>query len=115
MDQVDRFGNDVRNAEVKIAGCERTVEGLRPHIDQRLRWDIDHQFPDSRLRGIDAELADLGHSPDLSLSRDASLFRRAPGTAHPAWFDQLAEVTPPALPGRDMGAGTISGRDADPG
>ena len=105
MDQIDRFTDDVRKAEAKVAGCERTVEELHPELDQRLRWDNDHKFPDSRLRTFDAELADLGHSPELSLSRDPSLLRRAPGVDQPAWLDRLAEISRPPLPGRDLGAG----------
>lgn len=55
MDQIDRFPDDIRNAEASIAGCEQAVEELRPELDQRLRWDVDHNFP--RLRRVDAELA----------------------------------------------------------
>ncbi|HVW32317.1 MAG TPA: hypothetical protein VHL53_07245, partial [Acidimicrobiia bacterium] len=105
VDQIDRFTHDVRKAEAKIAGCERTVEDLRPELDQRLQWDVDHLFPESRLRTVDAELADLGQSPDLTRSRDASLHRRDPGVNQPAWLDRLAEVARPPLPGHDMGAG----------
>jgi hypothetical protein len=55
--------NAVPKAETKIAGCERALEELRPELDRRLQWDVDHLFPDSRLRTVDAELADLGQSP----------------------------------------------------
>ncbi|MCA1832879.1 MAG: relaxase domain-containing protein [Actinobacteria bacterium] len=103
LDQIDRFTGDVRKAEAKIDGCERVIEELRPEADQRLKWDVEHRFPDSRLRTVEAELADLGLSPELSQSREASLPRAAPDT--PPWLDRLAEVARPPLPGPDMGAG----------
>ena len=62
-DQIDRFTNDIRNAEAKIASCEQTLEELRPELGQRLQWDVDHNFPDSRLRTIDAELAESTSRP----------------------------------------------------
>lgn len=41
LDQIDRFAEDVRKAEVKIACCEQTIEELRPELDRRLQWDVD--------------------------------------------------------------------------
>jgi conjugative relaxase-like TrwC/TraI family protein len=105
VDQIDRFTDDVRKAETKIAGCEEALEELRPELDRRLQWDVDHLFPDSRLRTIDTELADLGQSPHQDQSREGSLLRRAPGEDRPAWLDRLAEVSQPPLPGRDPAAG----------
>ena len=105
LDQIDRFTDDVRKADAKIASCERTVEKLRPELDRRHEWDFEHKFPDARLRSVDAELAELGHFPDLSPSRQASLLRRAPGVDQPAWLERLAGVARPPLPGRDTGAG----------
>ena len=103
VDQIDRFANDVRKAEANIAGCEETLHQLRPELGRRLLWDVEHKFPDSRLRTIDAELADV-HSPHQGLSRDAAPLHRS-GADQPAWLDQLAEVGRPPLPGRDLGAG----------
>jgi len=103
--QIDRFTDDVRKAEAKIAGCEQALEELRPELDRRLQWDVDHLFPDSRLRSIEAELAELSQSPHQHLSRGASLLRRALGGDQPVWLDRLAEVRKPPLPGRDPGAG----------
>ena len=105
VDQIDRFTNDIRKAEAKIASCEQTLEQLEPELGQRLQWDVEHKFPDSRLRTVDAEIADLGQSPDVGFSREASLLRRASGVDHPAWLDRLAGVARPPVPGRDMGAG----------
>jgi hypothetical protein len=105
LDRIDTFTDDVRTAEAKIADCERTVEELRPERDRRLQRDVDHKFPDSRLRTIDDELADLGQLSHRGLSREASLLQRAPGVDQPAWLDRLAEVSRPPLPGRDLGAG----------
>jgi len=39
------------------------------------------------------------------LTRDASLWRRAPGAGRAAWLERVAEVARPSLPGRDLGAG----------
>src|SRR5205085_4807142 len=35
VDQIDRFTNDIRKAEAKIASCEQTLEDLRPDLGQR--------------------------------------------------------------------------------
>jgi hypothetical protein len=105
LDQIDTFTDDVRKAEAKIAHCESVVERLRPELEGRSRWDADHDWPDSRLRIVDAELAELGQSVQPSLARDACLLRRAPGQERPAWLDRVAEVAPPPLPGHDIGPG----------
>src|SRR5206468_11418135 len=89
--------------EAKIACCEQHLEELRPELGRRLQWDIDHNFPDARLRTIDTELADLGHSADHRLPSDGALLRRAPGADQPDWLERLAEISPPPLPGRDSG------------
>jgi hypothetical protein len=88
-----------------MAGCEQIVEELRPELDRRLQWDVDHKFPDSCLRTVDAQLADLGQTPDPGLSREASLLRRVAGVDQPGWIDRLADGARPSLPGHDMGAG----------
>jgi hypothetical protein len=103
LDRIDTFTDDVRKAEAKIARKEQVLEELRPERDDRLRWEIDHDWPDTRLRTIDAELEEIGRPADRSLARDASLFRRAPGLDRPAWLDRVAEVAPPPLPGHDAG------------
>lgn len=75
-------------------------------INQRPQWDADHDWPDSRLRRVEAELAELReptHHIDR-VERDAYLLRRAPGREHP-WLDRVAEVAQPPLPGPDLGAG----------
>jgi hypothetical protein len=105
LDQIDTFTYDVRKAEAKIAHCESVVERLRPELEGRSRWDADHDWPDSRLRTVDAELAELCQSVQPSLARDACLLRRAPGQERPAWLDRVAEVAPPPLPGHDIGPG----------
>jgi hypothetical protein len=102
-DQIDRFTTDIRKAEAKIASCEQTLEGLQPELGRRLQWDIEHKFPDSRLSTIDAELAEIGNAAHPRLPSDGALLRRAPGADQPAWLDRLAEISPPALPGRDTG------------
>ncbi|MGH3119267.1 MAG: hypothetical protein ACRDQ2_19565 [Gaiellales bacterium] len=104
LDRIDTFTDDVRKAEAKITRCERVVEGLRPELDRRHQWDADHDWPDSRLRTVDAELAELGQ-PAQPLTRDVSLMRRTSETDRPAWLDRVAEVTRPPLPGHDLGAG----------
>jgi hypothetical protein len=103
VDQVARFTSDVRKAEAKIASCEETLEELRPELGRRLQWDVEHKFPDSRLRTIDAELADLDASADRRLPSEGALLRRAPGADQPAWLTHLAEINPPSLPGPDTG------------
>jgi hypothetical protein len=100
LDDIDRFSDDVRRAEAKIARCEDRVEELRPELDQRPRWDAEHNWPESRLRTVDAEFAELGlpaHHIE-SVGRDASLLRRAPGRDHP-WLDRVAEIARPPIPG----------------
>ena len=106
LDDIDRFTDDVRRAEAKIASCEDRVEELRPELDQRLPWDAEHDWPESRLRTVDAEVAELGqpahHIEDVS--RDASLLRRAPGRDCP-WLDRVAEIAQPPTPGPDLSHG----------
>ncbi|MGH9039150.1 MAG: AAA family ATPase, partial [Acidimicrobiia bacterium] len=112
LDRIDTFTADVRNAEAKISRCEQVLEGLRPELDQRHQWDADHHWPDSRLRTVDAELAELGQpaQPTQPLTQDASLVRRIPGGDRPVWLDRVAEVTrPPPLPGHDLEAGIDHG------
>jgi conjugative relaxase-like TrwC/TraI family protein len=103
VDQIDRFTNDIRKAETKIAGCEQTLEELQPELGRRLQWDVEHKFPDARLRAIDAELAEIGNSADHRLPSDGARLRRAPGPYQPAGLDRLAEISRPPLPGRDLG------------
>lgn len=90
-------------AEAKIAGCEQTLEDLRPELGRRLQWDVEHTFPDSRLRAIDAQLADCGNSAHHGLPSAGALLHRAPGADQPAWPDRPIEVNRPPLPGRDLG------------
>jgi hypothetical protein len=101
VDQIDRFTTDIHNAEAKIARCEQTLDDLRPELGQRRQWDIEHKFPDSRLRAVDAELADLATPADHRLPSDGTLLRRA--HSQPAWLDRLAKISPPPLPGPDHG------------
>jgi hypothetical protein len=75
VNQIDRFTNDILKAEAKIAGCEQKLEQLRPELDRRLQWDIDHNFPDSRLRTIDPELTEFGNSVDHCLPPNGALLR----------------------------------------
>ena len=105
FDQIETFTGDVRRAEGGIVECERAVEELRPERDQRQRWDADHGWPDSRLRTVEAELAELEQPAHRTLSRDASLLRRGPDRDQPAWLDRLAEIARPPLPGPDVGHG----------
>ncbi len=105
VDQIDRFTDDIGKAEAKIAHWERALEELRPELDHRRQWDRDHDWPDSRLRAVESELAELSRPAQQSLSRDASLFRRAPADGRPPWLDRVAEVARPPLPGHDLGAG----------
>ncbi|HVW31927.1 MAG TPA: AAA family ATPase, partial [Acidimicrobiia bacterium] len=79
VDQIDRFANDVRKAEARIASCEPTLEKLRTELGHRLEWDVEHKFPDSRLRAVDAELAELDSPTHHRLPSDGALFQRAPG------------------------------------
>jgi hypothetical protein len=106
LDDIDRFTNDVRRAEAKVAHCERRIEEVGPEIDQRPPWDADHNWPDSRLRTVETELAELrrpAHHIE-GVTRESHLLRRAPGREQP-WLDRVAEVAPAPLPGHDLGAG----------
>jgi hypothetical protein len=106
LDQIDRFTDDVRKAEAKIVRCERSLEELRPELDQRPQWDAEHDWPDSRLRSVDAELAELdrsGHHIE-GTARDGYLSGRKLGREH-AWLDRLAEVAAPPPAGPDLGQG----------
>ncbi len=105
VEQITTFTDDVRRAEAKIARWEEAVEELRPEHDQRPRWDADHDWPDSRLRTIDAELAELTEPARRTTTREASLVRPAPGRKQPAWLDRVAEIAGPPLPGSDTGHG----------
>ena len=102
VEQIDRFTNDVCRAEAHIARCEQALEELRPERDRRLEWDIEHSFPDDRLRTIDAELG-ISHSVDRYLPSRGAMLRRASGADQPAWINRIAEHSPPPLPGRDFG------------
>jgi hypothetical protein len=104
LEQISTSSDDVRTAEAKIVRCEQAVEELRPELDERRRWDAGHDWPDSRLRTVEAELAELGQPAHRTSSRDASLLRRAPDRGRPAWLDRLAETPQPPLPGPDLGA-----------
>ena len=103
VDRIDRFTGDVREAEAKVLRRETEIDGLRPEVGRRLQWDVEHKFPDSRLRSIEIEIADLGRSTDLHLSRETSLLRTGPEAGQPGWLDRLADVARPPLPGPDHG------------
>ncbi len=104
LDQIDRFTDDVRKAETNIAGCQRDLDELRPQVDQRQEWDADHGWPDSRLRTVDAELAELGRGGRRieGTARDPYPTGRKLGREH-AWLDRVADVTAPPRPGPDLG------------
>jgi len=104
LDDIDRFTDDIRKAEAKAAEHERHVEDLRPKLDQRLEWDVEHGFPDARLRAVEDELAALDQARSAGHKREASLLRRIPGVNQP-WLDRLAEPVPPPLPGHGDGPG----------
>jgi len=104
LDDIDRFTDDIRKAEAKAAEHERHVEDLRPKLDQRLEWDVEHGFPDARLRAVEDELAALDQARSAGHKREASLLRRIPGVNQP-WLDRLAEPAPPPLPGHGDGPG----------
>jgi hypothetical protein len=104
LDEIGRFTDDIQRAETKIAGCQREVDELRSEVDQRQEWDAEHGWPDSRLRSVDTELAELGHS-GLHIggtTRDRGSSGHSLGR-EPAWLDRLAEVARPPLPGPDHG------------
>lgn len=106
LDRIDRFTDDVRTAEAKIARCHRGLEELRPEVDQRSRWDADHNWPESRLRQVDLELAELGR-PGRQIGGqvlDDYLLSRAPGRKR-LGIDRAPEIALPPLPGPDLGAG----------
>jgi hypothetical protein len=105
LDEIDASTDDIRKAKAKITRCERTVEELRRAVDERRQWDADHDWPDARLRTVDAKLADLGQSADPNLTRDASLLRRAHGGAQWASLDRVVKVVPPPLPGHGIDLG----------
>ncbi|MEW6473974.1 MAG: AAA family ATPase [Actinomycetota bacterium] len=105
VEQIKAFTDDFRTAEAKIARWEEAVEALRPELAQRPRWDADHDWPDSRLRTIDAELAEVAEPAARTTARDASLVRPPPRRNQPAWLDRVAEMAPPPLPGPDAGPG----------
>jgi hypothetical protein len=104
LDQIDRFTDDVRKAETNIADCQRNLDDLHPKVDQRQEWDADHGWPDSRLRTVEAELAELSHSGQRieGTTRATHLSGRKPGREH-AWLDRVADVAPPPRPGPDLG------------
>jgi conjugative relaxase-like TrwC/TraI family protein len=104
LDQIGRCTDDIQRAETNIAGCQRDLDELRGEVNQRHEWDAEHGWPESRLRSVDTELAELGHH-GLHLdrtTRDRSLSRQSLGR-EPAWLDRLAEVARPPLPGPDHG------------
>jgi conjugative relaxase-like TrwC/TraI family protein len=105
LDRIETFTNDVRKAEAKIACHEEAIEDLRPKLKARERWDAEHDWPDSRLRAIDAELTDLSRPARQTLSSETHLWRRAPGRGRPAWLDRVAEPAPPPLPGHGLDLG----------
>jgi conjugative relaxase-like TrwC/TraI family protein len=105
LDQIATFTADIGKAETKIAHWEQTLEELRPERHHRQQWDQQHDWPDSRLRTVEAELAALDRPAHQNQHRDAHLMRRAPGADPPAWVDRVAEVARPPLPGHDLGAG----------
>ena len=104
LDEIDRFTDDVRKAEINIAGCQRDLDELRPHLDQRQEWDADHDWPDSRLRTVDNELAELsrGGQGIAGTARDSYPTGRNLGREH-TWLDRVAEVAAPPRPGPDLG------------
>jgi hypothetical protein len=84
LDRIDTFTNDVGKAEAKIACHEEAIEDLRPKLEERKRWDAEHDWPDSRLRAIDAELTNLGRPAHQALSSDTHRGDELPGeTARP--------------------------------
>jgi conjugative relaxase-like TrwC/TraI family protein len=102
-EQIETSTGDVGRTEGKIAQCEEALQQLRPELDRRLEWDAEHNWPDSRLRTLDAEIADLSQPTHTSRSHGASLFRRAPAVNRDAWLDRVAEAAPPPMPGPDAG------------
>jgi hypothetical protein len=104
VDDIDRFGDDVRQAEAKIARCQQSVEVLLLQLDQRPQWDAEHDWPESRLRTVEAELAEVRKpTHDIErVSRDANISRRASGQPPMA---QSGVRGRPAAPGHDLGAG----------
>jgi hypothetical protein len=65
LDEIGRFTDDVRKAEAKIVRCERSVEELRPELDQPPQWDAEHDRPESRLRAVEGELGELARPASL--------------------------------------------------
>jgi hypothetical protein len=106
LDQIDRFTNDVQQAETTITSCQRNLDQLRPEVDQRPQWDADHGWPESRLRTVDAELAQLSPSgPHIEgAARDRYLSGPNLGRAD-AWLERVAEVTRSPRPGPDLDHG----------
>ncbi len=106
LDRMDRFTDDVQQAEATIVGCQRNLDELRCQVDQRPQWDADHGWPESRLHTVDAEIAELGRSG-----------RHIEGTARnnylsghnlgrePAWLNRITEVAAPPPPNPDLGHG----------
>jgi hypothetical protein len=80
------------------------MDELRPDLDERPHWDVEHDWPHERLRTIETELAELepdGRHID-GASRDRSLRGPTCGRNRP-WLGRVADVNPSPLP--DLGHG----------
>jgi hypothetical protein len=105
LDRIDRFTDDVRQAEAKITRCQDNLEEVRSEVDQRPRWDAEHRWPDERLHAVDAELAELAQrGQHIEPGRRTHLSDRRLGREQ-QWLDRPADVALPPLPGRDLGHG----------
>ncbi len=104
LDEIDRFTDDITNAEAKIVRSQRRIDELRPDLDERPRWDADHDWPHDRLRAVETELAGL--TPEVrhidGASRDRYLRGPTYGGERP-WPGRVAEVNASPLP--DVGHG----------
>jgi hypothetical protein len=110
LDAIDRFTGDVHRAEAKIARCQDDLGDLRSRRDDRTEWDVEHGWPDQRLRTVDAELRALTQpARDPQLERPMHLAQLIPDAGDPL-LDRIAEIVRPPLPGHDHGIDLVPSR-----
>lgn len=108
IESIERFQDDVRRAEHRVARCEDNLDGLRDSETHRREWDALHGHHQKRLEVVEAELAEFSPIEPSGSSRAACLTTQAERTSNESltrWAERIAEVAGPRLPGHDSGLG----------
>lgn len=89
------FEGALQNAKDTISGCEHTRQEAGRQFGEEIQWEIRHGWRAERLHVIEAELAEIGHTPKGPPSGRSAPSRPALPVSRRDMAPHAPEVPPP--------------------